>query len=443
MNRLLAQVGWVFVDRLFRLATGMFVSIWLARYLGPAQYGVLNYALVFPLLLSALAGLGINNLLFTEIPLSPAPAQTNRLVLTAVLLRLATGLLAFGLVMLANTVLHRNEPTLWLLISLSAAMLMLQGFDVIDVYFQSIRKVHYTLLPKVGAFLLATAARFWGLMHRADLSFFLLISLLELTAGSVAVWLLYRQYQKRLLIPESVRGGGFKVSWWPVDTALAQRLLRLSWPLMLSEFFVFVYSRLDQIMLENMVGSAELGRYSAALRLSETWYFVGGALTAALYPAIIERRATDYPGYLRRYQSLLNTLVGLGLGLAVVTTLLAGPLTELIYGSRYAGVDSILRVHIWTGLFVFIGVGTSHWFVAEGMQRFLMMRTLSGAVLNLILNLLLIPKYGALGASVATLLAQILVTYLTNGLFGRTREVFRLQTRALLFVPIRIGRIFR
>lgn len=431
MNRLLTHVSWVFVDRMFRLGTGMLVSIWLARYLGPAQYGTLNYALVFPLLLSALASLGINNLLFTEIPLSQTPAQTDRLVLTGVLLKLAGGSLAFGLVMLANYALHYTQPTLLLLVSLSSAMLIVQGFDATDVYFQSVRKVHYAVLPKVAAFGLATVARFWGLTNGAGLAFFLTVSLLELTAGCVAVWVVYIYH--RNLSP----------GYWPVDRPLIRRLLRLAWPLMLSEFFIFIYTRLDQVMLENMVGPAELGRYSAALRLSETWYFVAATLTTALYPAIIACRATDYATYLRRYQSLLNMLAGLGIGLGIGISLLAGLLTRLLYGSQYAGVDSVLRIHIWTGVFVFIAVGTSNWFVAEGQQRFLMGRTLAGAVLNLGLNLVLIPAYGAVGASVATLLAQVVAAYLSNGLFSRTKEVFILQTNALLFIPIWISRIFR
>ena len=432
MKRLLAQVSWVFFDRIFRLATGMIVSIWLARYLGPAQYGTLNYAIVFPLLLSALASLGINNLLFTEIPISPTPAQTNQLMVTAVLLRLIAGTLAFGLIMLVNTILHRDQPTIWLLITLSAVMLVVQGLDAIDVYFLSIRKVYYAILPKVGAFLLGTAARFWGLTHQADLSFFLLVSLLELTAGCVVVWLLYLRYQKRPLVSQST--GHF--ASWPINTDLAQRLLRLSWPLMLSEFFIFIYSRLDQIMLESMAGAAELGRYSAALRLSETWYFAGAALTTALYPAIIERRAIDYADYLRRYRLLLATLAGLGIGLGIVMSLLANPLTHLVYGSQYAGVETIVRIHIWTGAFVFLGVGVSNWFVVEGQQQFLMGRTFAGAILNIGLNLFLIPTYGAVGASVATLVSQIVASYLIHGLFAKTKEVFQLQTGALLFVPI-------
>ena len=408
---------------MFRLAAGLLVSVWLARYLGPAQYGLLSYAYVFPLIVSALTSLGLNTLLTSEIPLSTAPGQTNRLVQTAVLLKLIGGLLSFSLIMIPNYYLHYTDSRLFVLVALSAAMLPVQCFDAADVYFQSIGQVQYSVMPKLGAFGLATVARFVGLTNKFDLAYFVLVSLIELFAGCLMVYLLYLRHQKLPL---------FRID---VDRLLARRLLKLAWPLMLAEFCIFVYMRLDQIMIERMAGSAELGRYSAALRISEAWYFAAGALTASLYPGIIALRSIDYATYLQRYQSLLNLLAGIALGVGVSITLLAGPLTSLLYGSRFAGVDSILRIHIWTGVFIFIGVGSNNWFVVENQQRILLWRTFFGAVINVLLNLVLIPQYGAMGASLATLIAQVGAAYLSNAFSAKTQEVFGLQTRALLFIP--------
>lgn len=422
-----AHISWVFLDRIFRMAAGLAVGIWLARYLGPTQYGLLSYVLVFPLMLSALASLGINTLLATEIPLSQSPADTNRLVQTAVLLKLTGGLLAFLLVNAANSWLHRTDTHLLVLITLSACMLPVQCFDAVDVYFQTVQKVWYSVLPKLGAFLLATIARLIGLNAQFGLTYFILVSLLELAVGCAVAYLVYLRHQRLPLLQI--------VANWSV----ARRLLRGAWPLMLTEFFIFAYIRLDQIMIENLAGSKELGRYSAALRLSEAWYFIAAALSTALYPSILALRLSDYAAYIRRYQSMLNGLAGLGLCIGIVVSLLAGPLTQLLYGNQYAGVDTILQIHIWTGLFVFMGVGSNNWFVTEQLQTFLMKRTLIGAIVNVLLNLLLMPTYGAVGASVATLLAYSSATYVSNGLFIRTRKIFRLQTNALLFVPRWIG----
>lgn len=419
----LRNAGWMFFDKIFRMATGLLVGIWLARYLGPAQFGLLNYVYIFPLMLSALVSLGINTLLSSEIPTAASLEEADRLLLTSIMLKVTAGMLAFGLIMGANFYMHHRMPQLLFLITISASGLLFQGFDAVDIYFQSIRKVHYSIIPKIIAFALATLVRLYGLINGLGLSFFVFIAAVELATGYVVIYFLYIQ-QRQVLTP-----------WFSFSKRTAQKLLRASWPIMMAEFFIFMYMRLDQVMITRLAGNSELGKYSAALRISEAWYFVAAALTASFYPAIIALRLPDYRAYLYRYQSLLNLLVTLGLGIGLVFSILSEPLTQLLYGKQYAGVDTILSIHIWTGVFVFLGVGSNNWFIVEHLQTFLLGRTVIGALVNLALNIVLIPKYGAVGASVATLIAQFVASYMTNGFYHRTREVFRLQTTAIFFVP--------
>jgi O-antigen/teichoic acid export membrane protein len=419
----LKNTGWMFVDRMFRMATSLLVGIWLARYLGPEQFGTLNYAYVFPLVLSAFVSLGLNTVLTSEIPVKLSTPEADQIVQTSVLLKLVAGLLAFGVIVIANYLLHQHDTQLMMLVAISAASLLFQGFDAVDIYFQSVGKVHYSIIPKIVAFGLATVARLIGLVHEWPLSYFVEVTVIELAVGYLTIYGIYSWHRK--------------LPFWGISIkrTLVLHLLKLSWPLMLAEFFIFMYMRLDQVMIEHLASSAELGKYSAALRLSEAWYFVAGALTASFYPGIITLRSQNYGAYLQRYQSLLNLLACLGLLISLLVSLLAEPISMLLYGQQYQGVGLILSIHIWTGLFVFLAVGSNNWFVVENMQRFLMGRTIAGALINIALNLVLIPRYGALGASVATLIAQISAAYLTNGLYRRTQEVFLLQTNALVFIP--------
>ncbi|MVM38060.1 oligosaccharide flippase family protein [Spirosoma sp. HMF3257] len=421
-SKSLMNVGWLFFDKLFRMATGMLVGVWLARYLGPADYGLLSYANVFPLILAPLASLGVNNILVSEIPIQDADA-VDRLVRTTVALKLLAGLVAFGLIVTASYFIHASEPQLIVLISISSVSLIVQCFDAVDVYFQSIQKVQYSIIPKIIAFGLATLIRIYGLIAHLHLEFFIMVTALELTSSYLVIYGLF------------LRQHNHSIFTLLLDKAIVQRLLHLAWPLMLAEFFIFVYMRIDQIMLKYLATSDELGRYSAALRLSEVWYFVAGAITMSYYPGIIKLRSEDYKAYLSRYQTLLNRLAMIGIGLGLLFSMLGNDISTLLYGQKYEGVGPILSIHIWTGVFVFIAVGTNNWFVVENMQRFLLGRTIVGALVNAILNVFLIPRYGAIGASLATLIAQLCAAYLTNGFFSRTKEVFQLQTNALLFLP--------
>lgn len=419
----LRNAGWMFFDRIFRMATSLLVGVWLARYLGPEQYGLLNYAYVFPLTLAALVSLGINTILISEIPTITDSVEADRLVLTSIVLKITAGLVAFGLIIAANYYLHNQSPQLLVLVSISASMLLFQGLDTVDIYFQSVRRVQYSIIPKIVSFGLATLARLYGLTQGLTLYFFVIVMVAEVALSYLTIYALYlRQRQLPSLL-------------FSFHKATAKRILRAAWPIMLAEFFIFIYTRLDQVMIKQFSNSVELGKYSAALRLSEAWYFVAGALTASFYPSIIALRSTNYMAYLRRYQYLLNLLVGLGFGIGLIITFSAEQVAQLLYGSQYEGVGAILSIHIWTGLFVFLALGTNNWFIVEKMQTFLLGRTIAGAVTNVALNIFLIPRYGAMGASVATLLAQLGAAYLTNGFYRRTKEVFQLQTNALLFIP--------
>ncbi|RZM09968.1 MAG: flippase, partial [Pedobacter sp.] len=427
----LRNAGWMFFDKIFRMATSLLVGVWLARYLGPDQFGLLNYAYIFPLTLAALVSLGINTLLTSEIPTAINAEETDRLVLTSVTLKVAAGLVAFGLIMAANLYLHQQSSQLLGLVTISASALLFQGFDAVDIYFQSIRKVQYSIIPKVAAFGLATLARLYGLIHGLSLSFFVTTMVVELAVGYLAIYVLYIRQRQLPAIRFSFHG------------KTARRLLSAAWPLMLAEFFIFIYMRLDQIMINHLANSSELGKYSAALRISEAWYFVAAALTASFYPGIIALRSIDYGAYLRRYQLLLNLLFVIGFSIGIIFTVLAEPLTHIVYGSQYIGVGTILSIHIWTGVFIFLAVGSNNWFVVEGLQTFLLGRTIAGALVNIVLNIVLIPRYGATGASIATLIAQFIAAYLTNGFYTKTREVFQLQTNALFFIPKYVFNTFR
>jgi PST family polysaccharide transporter len=199
--------------------------------------------------------------------------------------------------------------------------------------------------------------------------------------------------------------------------------------------------RIDQIMLENLGGAGgahELGLYSAALRLSEATYLLPTAIVTAVFPHIVHSRTQGREVYEARLARLYTVMTALALGLAIPMTFVARPLVLLLFGPSYAGAAPILAVHIWTTLFAFWGVVGSAWTVSEGLTRISPIRSLQGAVVNVLLNLWLIPRYGGLGAAIATLSSQACAVWLLNLTDARTRPLFLFQVRSFGF-----GRILR
>lgn len=425
MRKIINNIGWIFFDKIFRMAAGILVGIWIARYLGPNDFGILNYALLFPTLFSSIAGFGLTNVLMVEyVSANNDPLKQHSLVVNGLTIKLVSGILMYCFVFLLNYILNYDNFSLFLLVSITGTALIFQSSDVLDTYFQAQTKAKLSVIVKLIAFSLATAIRVYGLLTHQSILFFVIVNVIELLLGYGLIIGVYQRYTGRLIsvINQAVN--------WPL---LAQ-LMRIGWPIMFTEFFVFIYMRVDQFMIESLSTNRELGLYGAVLRLSEAWYFVCIAITTSFYPKIAALWDTNRQGFYKNYQQMLNLLIYISLGVAVLTSLFADTLITLLYGPKFHGAGIILSVHIWTGLFVYIGVGTNNLFIVNNLQQFVLIRTIVGALINIIINYWLVPQYGALGSSIATLFAQFCSAYALNFFYNRAKPIFYLQSRALLSV---------
>jgi PST family polysaccharide transporter len=213
----------------------------------------------------------------------------------------------------------------------------------------------------------------------------------------------------------------------------AYRLVAESWPQMLGAVAITIYMRIDAVMLEDMSGQREVGIYAAATRLSEIWYVIPLAMLASVFPSVVKVRETNPALYKQRLLRLFSLMSGMSLTLAVPIAFLSVPLIRLVYGAKYLDAGPVLAVHIWASLFVFLGSAQEAWNVAEGLLRLSLYRTLCGAVINVGLNLVLIPRYGSLGAAWATVVSYAFAAVFGNLLDRRTRPIFVLQMKSLFF----------
>jgi len=180
-----------------------------------------------------------------------------------------------------------------------------------------------------------------------------------------------------------------------------------------------------------MLDAKAVGVYAAAVKLCEAWYFVPTAVMASLFPAVIKARKNSETLYEERVQKLYDLMIWGSVAVALPTTLLADWVILILYGSDFQEAADVLRIYIWAGVFVSLGVASSKWLVAENLQRYLFYRTALGALLNVGCNLWLIPIYGIKGAAFATLVAQGTVGFLSLSFFKKTRHKFLLAAKSL------------
>lgn len=418
------NIGWLFADKFLRMGVGLFVGVWVARYLGPELFGTYNYALAFVALFSACANLGLDSIVIRDI-VREAECSDETLG-SAFALKLAGAALTLLLSIGFIHVMRPRDGLTLTLVFIVAIGTFFQAFDTIDFWFQSQVRSRSTVVARNAAFLIVSLVKIFLIWTSAPLVAFAWAGLAETSLGAYGLVLAYRR-------------AGHRLGAWRYCLAKARELLRESWPLFLSALFVTLYIRIDQVMVGQMLGDREVGIYSAAVRLVEVWYFIPMAITSSVFPAIISAKKKGETEYYATLEKLYLLMIWLSLAVAIPITLLAGPIVQMIFGPEYRGGAMVLSISCWSGLFIFFGLVSNHWYLLENLNHYTLYRHALGAVINIALNLVLIPRYGINGAAYATLVTQFITSYMFDLLNQPTKVLFRIKSKYyFLFLPMTI-----
>ncbi|WP_448266996.1 flippase [Nostoc sp. DSM 114159] len=417
LRAIIANTGWLFADRILRMGASLVVGVWVARYLGVQQYGLFNYALAFVALFSPIFTLGLDDVVVRH--LVRQSSNKEEILGTTFWLKFLGGIASVLLAVSTMFFLGEHETLkIWLVAILGIAGVF-RASDTIELWFQSQVQSKYTVIAKNTAFLLNTLIKIALILTKAPLLAFALVTLAEFAMSAIGLLIVYQ-----------VKGSSLWL--WRWSMAAAKTLLKESLPLVFSGFAIMIFMRIDQVMLGQMIGDSEVGVYSAAVRVSEIWYFIPGAIVSSVAPTIYAAKEKSESLYYQRIGQLLSLMTCISLVIALPMSFLSDKIIMVMFGSGYADAGAILAVHIWTSLFVFMGLATSPWFIAEGLNHVSLGKTLFGAILNIILNLLLIPKYAGLGAAIATIISQAAAAFICNAFDSRTQKLFKIQVRSLI-----------
>jgi len=419
LQKILGNTGWLFFDKVLRMGVGLVVNIWVVRYLGPELFGQLSYAAAFVALFGAFASLGLDGVVVRELVRSPE--DSKEILGSAFILRVCGGVVTLLLSVAAISMLRSNDTTSLILVTLLAAATVFQAFDVLDFWFQSQVLSRYTVVAKNTAFLMLALVKIGLILGHASLLMFAWAAVAEIILGAIGLVIAYRKSGHRL----SVLKGTY-------SRCLA--LLNDSWPIILSGISIAVYMKIDQVMIGEMAGNSAVGIYTSATKLTEIWYMIPMVIVSSVFPALVKSKGTDEALYYRRITRLFSLMAAISLPIAIPMSLCSNWVVGKLYGPDFAAAGPVLAVHIWASVFVFYGVAQGPWDLTENLTRLAMVRIVIGAVVNILLNLCLIPAYGALGAAVATVVSQALAAVALNALHEKTRPILYCQLRSLLFV---------
>ena len=415
-----ANTSWLLGERALRIAVSLFVGIYVARYLGPERFGLLSYALSFVGIFVALATLGLDEVVVRE--LIKTPEQREKILGTSFLLKLVGTLLMWSAILVAIP-LTENDLQTNILIIIIAFGTVFQAFNVIDLNFQAKVKSKYVVHAQFVQLIISSIVKIILVVNEAPLIWFASVYSLDVIVLAMGLVFAY------------LYNGDNIFSWkWSFETS--KYLLHDSWPLILAGVVVSVYMKIDQVMIKEMLGAKEVGLYAAAVKLSEAWYFIPMAIASSLFPAIINAKVYQKEVYYQRLQKLYDLMVWIAIAIALPTTFLSTLVVEFLYGKEYLGSSSVLIIHIWTAVFVFLGVASSKYLLAENFIKKTFYRTFIGALLNIIMNYYLIGIIGIQGAAISTLVSHFFAAYFYDILDKDLRIMFIMKTKSLFFYSL-------
>lgn len=409
--------AWMLSEQILRIISGLLVGIWVARYLGPEQFGILSYVIAFTSIFASLAKLGLDGIIVRE--LVNFPEKKAIYLGTAFWLKLIGGLLTITLTIIIIPWTANDNTTNRYILILTVG-LVFQSFEIVDFYFQSQVLAKFISICKVTQLALSSMTKIYLVITGANLEWFIWITLFDQIFLAISLVYAYN-HQNITNLPLRY-----------FEFSIAKKLLHDSWPLVLSSIVIMIYMRIDQLMIKVMLGEYEVGIYSAAVRLSEAWYFIPMLLTTSLFPAIIEAKKVSEAYYYKCLQQLYNLMTWMAISLALLMTFLSKWLVGFLYGEAYQAAGNVLMINIWASVFVFLGVASGKWLLIENLQTLAFWRTFYGMIINLLLNIILIKKYGIIGAAMATLASQCVAAYLFDFFNQKTKLSFIMKSKSLL-----------
>ncbi|UAW96843.1 flippase [Halopseudomonas nanhaiensis] len=408
------------------LAAGLTATMVVARYLGPGDFGYLNYALSLVALLQIVCHMGMTGLLVKE--LRVRPEIENRILSSVFVVKVCSALLAYGVMLV---VWLSGEDHRMAVLPLVGIMLLFTPFEMLNDWFQSKVKAKYAAVAGMigqlsGALLkIGLAVAGFGLVAVAAAH----VSIIVITV----VLLLFFAFQLK-------RDFRFDFSW-----QLSKELLGKSFLIFLGSLSAVIYLKVDQIMLQHMLGDEAVGQYAAAAKLSEAWYILPQVVMASIFPKIIDVSHGDKSKFNSFLQLLFDLLFFSALCLSVFVWFFSDIIIAVLYGDAYSPAAAVLSIHIFASIFVFMRALFSKWIILEEVFIFSLITQGLGALSNIALNYWLIQSHGIVGAALATLISYSIASYFSLLLSAKTREVFRMMTRsiclhAVISVPAQIRR---
>ena len=407
---------WAVLGKIVNLISGLFVGILVARYLGPEQYGLMNYVISYVFLFLTFSMFGLDSIEVREEARKQKDYQT--IIGTAFGLKIIFSIIFMALVILTSWQLDADAFTT-MLIAIYSQTIILNSFRVIRNYFMAIVQNEFVVKAEIYSTLIGIGIKLLLLLMNAPLVWFLIAYTFDglfLSSGYLMA------YHTKI----------GKIKEWHFDRKYAIFLLKESFPLLLTNVAVIVYQRIDQVMIGQMIDKESVGYFSVASRFVEVLIYIPMMLAQTITPVLVRIREQNEQDYIRKGQQFMNLSLWLSIFAAAITSLLSFWIVRLTFGEAYLPAVAVLQIMSFKAASVALSNTAGAMLVTEGLQRWAIFRDGFGCIVCVVLNYLLLPHYGIIAAAFVAIASNVAAGYLADAMIPAYRHLFVRQTKALV-----------
>ncbi|MCS5449773.1 flippase [Enterobacter huaxiensis] len=414
MSDYIKNAGWIFAEKFVRIIVGFILFALVSRVLGPADFGLLSYYQTIATMLLAITSLGFDNVLINKFQ---TKINHNIIFATAFWSRVIFSIIVIFIFMIGmafESNLLRNK----IVLIICLVSLIFQAQNTYFSYYQSQLKAFLITKVSLVSLTLSAALKIVLLYQKQDIIWFAISYSFDFFVSFVALILV--SYKNKYV--------SLKFTYFKLE--MLKQLLKESWPIIASSVIIVLYTRLDQLMIMRMLGAESVAVFSVAIRIAEAYVFIPAALVTSYYPLIARDPSKDNVRFYFDIVYFSSFCVGLVIAIAAYFFI------PIMFGQQYVESYNVMLILLFGTTFAVFGSACTNLMIIYGLSYLRLVRAIFGLVINFALNIFLIPRFGILGAAVASLFSQIFAAWLSNCLNKKTVECFKWQTSSVLMFGI-------
>ncbi|MBL6448122.1 flippase [Fulvivirga sp. 29W222] len=409
------NVSWLLFEKVFTLFVAMVVGIYIARYLQPEQYGLLNYAISFVGIFSAFATLGLDQIIVRE--LAKDMDRKHDLLGTSFILKLG-GAFVLLTILCGVLIFVQNDKFTTILIVIIATAEIFKAFEIVNCFFQAKVLSKYVVKVQLFVNLASSLTKIVMVYYQVPLVWFAWVILFTSMMNALGYTYIYKKKEGTMLK-------------WNFSKTLAISLLNEAWPLTLYGIALHTQARIDQVMLGKMLNNYEVGQYSVALKIIEIFGFIPMVVMNTFTPAVTKAKKMSRELYDSRLLNFYRLMFLLFVIVAVPLYFFADQIIIFLYGVEYQVAGVLLSLFAIRLFFTNMGVAKSVFIVNESLFKYSLIATIIGAAINIAVNYWLIPVYASTGAIIATIVSFTISIFVLDFFFANTRRNQKLMFKGI------------